>query len=137
MNVSISAMDDIWRWKVYHLREPQERRFSDAIKRATYFTKWLVKLRPIHFVNRPVVSAEFLSRFDKEETTLLINEYFAIHSSLSFLATDAKRDKIILAPKTMGRLLYHLHYRDITSDSLMIWYQLVATAAKNELIIMR
>src|SRR5664279_6318659 len=46
-NVAVSAMDDIWRWKVYHLKDSNK--LSDAIKRAAFFTKWILKLKPIYF----------------------------------------------------------------------------------------
>jgi hypothetical protein len=136
MNVSFSTMDDIWRWKVYHLRQSESNRLSDSVKRATYFTKWLVKLRPIYFINRPITSREFITNFDNEEATLLVNEHFAIHNALTFIATDANRDVIILDDETMGRFLYHLRYRDVGADSLNVWFHFVVAIAKNCQIIM-
>jgi len=47
LSVAKSALDDIWRYKSYHLRDAKT--LSDSIKRAAYFTKWIIKSRPIYF----------------------------------------------------------------------------------------
>jgi hypothetical protein len=137
MSVSASAMDDIWRWKLYHLRASGGTVLSDAVKRATFFTKWIVKFRPIYFVNRSVVAGDFVSSFDKGDSTLLINEHFAIHVSLATLAIKAGKPNIILQAETMAAFLYDPHYRNINADALMIWYRLLAMIAEQKKIILK
>src|SRR5579863_5282196 len=83
-NVAQSAMDDIWRYKNYHLVDPSK--FSDAVKRSSYFTKWIVKLRPIYHV-RPLTAAAFKTHFDKDDSSLLVNEEFSLYISLQTLAS--------------------------------------------------
>lgn len=133
-NVGVSAMDDIWRWKAYHLRDAEAPKLSDAVKRAAYFTKWIVKLRPI-YVNRPMDSASFSASFDKNDSTLLINEMFAFHIARGSLAVRAKVPKIITSPTITADMLYDLHYRNMNEDALMAIYQLIYdTAAGHQLI---
>jgi hypothetical protein len=137
MSVSVSALDDIWRWKLYHLRASGGTALSDAVKRATFFTKWIVKFRPVYFSNRPTVATAFVSSFDKADSTLLINEHFAIHVSLSTLAIKAGKPSIILEAETMAALLYDLHYRNINADALMIWYRLLSMISEDKNVIMK
>jgi hypothetical protein len=133
-NVAVSAMDDVWRWKVYHLRDSTKR--SDAIKRAAFFTKWILKLKPIHFENRPLKSADFIATFDKNDSTILINEAFAITAALASIATEARVKKIILSDSLMADLLYDFHYRNLSEDALMQIYSIIRTIAKKQQIIM-
>lgn len=130
-NVGVSAMDDIWRWKVYHLRDIEHPKRSDAIKRTAYFTKWLVKLRPIYFV-RPLDAHTFISSFDKNDSTLLINEAFAFHVARGSLATEAGVAKILTTPELTANILYDLHYRKLSEDALMQIYELIRTAARKQ-----
>ena len=85
INIAQSAMDDIWRYKVYHLRDPDKK--SDAVKRAAYFTKWIVRFRPIHVI-RPLKSSGFLASFKKDNKTLMLNEGFAISLFLHWQETQ-------------------------------------------------
>src|SRR5437764_6620113 len=55
-NVAQSAMDDIWRYKIYHIADREK--FSDSVKRSAYFTKWIVFLRPIYH-SRPLAADAF------------------------------------------------------------------------------
>lgn len=122
INVCRSAMDDIWRYKAYHLHDPGKR--SDSVKRAAYFTKWIVKLRPI-FVARPLEAEKFGQQFAKDDKTLMLNEGFALHISLTSLATEANAPQITLEPKFMGDLLYDLRYRNMTEDALAAIYWMI------------
>jgi hypothetical protein len=124
-NVAQSAMDDIWRYKVFHLADPKK--YSDAVKRSAYFRKWLIKLRPIYHV-RSVV--DFKKTFDKKDSTLIINEAFALHISLGSLAVDVGVKRIALSPKFMGDILYDLHFRDMNGDTLIGMYQIIKDIAK-------
>lgn len=132
-NVGVSAMDDIWRWKVYHLADKTKR--ADAVKRSAFFTKWILKLRPIYFV-RPLTATDFLATFDKEDTTLLVNEIFALHIARASLATDAKVPKLLPAPTVTAELLYDFHYRTLGEDALMEIYQFLRSSAENKPLLM-
>jgi hypothetical protein len=133
-NIAVSTMDDIWRWKVYHLRDGTKR--SDAIKRAAFFTKWILRLRPIHFENRPLKSIDFIANFDKDDSTLLINELFALHVALASVATDAGLKKIILTDALTADLLYDFHYRSLNDDALMQIYSILRTIGKKQQVLM-
>jgi hypothetical protein len=130
INVVHSALDDIWRYKVYHLRDPDKR--SDAVKRAAYFTKWIVKLRPL-YVNRP--PGVFLASFSKNDKTLLINEWFAISYALATLGTDANVKTITLTERQYADLLYDLHYRYVDEDALIAIYQIIVTLARGDNVV--
>lgn len=132
INVAQSTMDDIWRYKVYHLRDPDKR--SDAVKRAAYFTKWIVRFRPI-YVKRPLTADAFAATFDKKDKTLLINEAFAVSVALTSIATDVGIPRVTLAPRVHADLLYDLHYRRISEDALIAIYQLILTAAQKSNIV--
>jgi hypothetical protein len=132
VDVAKSAMDDIWRYKIYHLRHPNKK--SNSVKRAAYFSKWVVRLRPIYVV-RPLEESDFEKSFDKGDYTLLANEAFALFFALTTLATEAGVPKISLTPNFMGRLLYDLHYRLFTDDALLEFFQLIHDRAKGEDII--
>jgi hypothetical protein len=116
MAISQSALDDIWRYKVFHLRDAKK--LSNGVKRAAYFVKWIVRFRPI-YVLRPTSSSLFLGTFDKNDSTFFANESFAISFALNTLATEAMIPKIGLNPELWGNLLYDLHYRDMSGDALI------------------
>ncbi len=148
MSISQSAMDDIWRWKVYHLENADDPKRSNAIKRAAFFTKWIVRHRPIYFP-RPLDPKLFAKSFDKNDRTLLLNEGFALQLSLRFIATDAARianggqrvdgstvPPIILSSSLHEGLLYDLHYRALNADALMAIYEMIMELAAKKPLIM-
>jgi hypothetical protein len=130
-NVGISAMDDIWRWKVYHLADSTKR--ADAVKRAAFFTKWILKLRPIYFQGR--TPGDFLASFDKNDITLLVNEIFALHVARASLANEARVPKILPSPVVAAELLYDFHYRTLGEDALMHIYQMLRSTAEGKPIL--
>ena len=134
LNVAQSAMDDIWRYKNYHLRDPNKR--SDAVKRTAYFTKWITRFRPIYFAR--VLSEDDIEKaFDKKDTSLMANEVFAIHISLTTLATEVPVEEIHLEPEFFANFLYDLHYRNLSEDALLAIYELIRGAVKNETIVLK
>jgi hypothetical protein len=134
IDVAKSAMDDIWRYKVYHLRNHKKR--SDSIKRAAYFTKWITRLRPFS-IPRPLDEANFAAEFDQEhDYTLMLNESFAIIFALNTMATESDQRKITLQPETMGSLLYDLHYRHLNDDALMSIFTMIRERARGRDIIL-
>lgn len=132
MDVAASAMEDIWCFKVRHLKNAQKR--SDAIKRAAYFTKWIVKYRPIYFL-RPTLGKQFSESFDPNDSTLMINESFALHVALGSLATEARKPHLFPTPELLADLLFDLHRRSLSDEGLMMMYQLLRSVARNEKIL--
>lgn len=126
LNVVISALDDIWRFKTYHLRDRRKR--SDAVKRAAYMTKWITRLRPIYF-ERSLDLAGVETHIDRNDMSMLANENLAIHVSLSTLATDAKVDQITLEPEFFANFQYDLHYRSLSEDALLNIYDILRNIA--------
>lgn len=116
IDVVKSFMDDIWRYKAYHL-EPGKR--SDCVKRSAYMTKWITRLRPIYFRrNYEKIKIDF----DKHDRSLVMNEGFAIYVSLATIASELKKDTILLEGEFLADLTYDLHYRYMTGDALMHVY---------------
>lgn len=134
LNVVHSAMDDIWRFKSYHLRDPNKR--SDAVKRAAFLTKWIIRFRPIYYAR--ILSADDpAAAFDKKDTTLLVNEGFAVHISLTTLATEVGVEKILLDPDFYANFLYDLHYRNYPEDALLAMYDVMRSAVKGKSVILK
>ena len=135
VNVAQSAMDDIWRYKAYHLRDPEK--LSDSVKRSAFFTKWIVRLRPIYFDRIPSDVKDKIPNLDKRDSTLLENEKYAIFISLSTIASDLKVNEIILDPKFLAGFLYDLHYRELSGDALLALYNIIRNAARNESVVLK
>ena len=134
LNVAQSAMDDIWRYKSYHLRDPSKR--SDGVKRAAFLTKWITRLRPIYCA-RILSANDPAAEFDKKDTTLLANEGFAIYLSTSTLATETKKEEIALDPDFFANFLYDLHYRSLSEDALIGLYEIIRGAVQGKSVILR
>jgi hypothetical protein len=122
-----SAYDDIWRYKDYHLTNPNKQR-SNSIKRAAYLTKWLVRLRPILIVRDT-------DHFSPKDGTILLNEAFAIFISLIYIADELCVDALRLTPEVANDFLYDLHYREISDDALLSFYQLISRVASQKLLV--
>lgn len=133
VNVAYSAMDDIWRYKSYHLRDPEK--LSDAVKRSAFFTKWIVRLRPIYFDRIQSHEEDKGLTLDKYDSTLLENEKYAIFISLNTIATDIDAEEIILDPNFHADLFYDLHYREISEDALLALYNIIRNAARGESVV--
>lgn len=132
LNVAQSTLDDIWRYKAYHLKDKNKR--SDAIKRAAYLTKWFMRLRPIY--HQRILPADDPSGvdpntlLDKQDITLLANEAVAIHISLVTLSSDIKVNEIRLDGEYFANLLYDLHYREMPEDALLHIYDNIRYIAR-------
>lgn len=134
LNVAHSAMDDIWRYKSYHLRDPDMR--SDAVKRAAFLTKWITRLRPIYFA-RILSAGDPEAAFDKKDTTLLANEGFAVHISLTTLATEMGKDEIVLEQDFFAHFLYDLYYRSLSEDALIGLYEIMRGAVQGRSVLLK
>jgi len=131
LSVAKSALDDIWRYKVYHLNSADK--LSDGIKRAAYFTKWLVRHRPIYYVRTDGADVEF----DPKDTTLTINELFAIHISLVTIATELDVFRIALDPNFLADFIYNLYFRQLTEDALLHTYSIIQNSAIAKHVVMK
>lgn len=128
LNVAQSAMDDIWRFKVFHLGDAEKR--SDAVKRAAYFTKWIVRLRPIYYARPWSEDNPSEVLLDKHDPTLGINEGFGIRRGLDTIAKEIGVDHIILDPDFQANLIYDLRYRNFSEDALLAVYGIIRDEAE-------
>ncbi len=134
LSVAKSALDDIWRYKIYHLDDREK--LSDSIKRAAYFTKWIVRMRPI-YSHQPISDDAVNSQsFGEDGRSLMLNEAFAIMFSVITLATEMGLRKIYLDEDFHSNLIYDLHYRDISADALLAIYEIIKNAAKGNSVVM-
>lgn len=113
-----STYDDIWRYKDYHFVNPDDQRLN-GIKRAAYITKWLIRMRPI-FVDREP------SNFSSDDGTILLNETFAIYLAFEYIAQELGVTGLKLNTPKTNELIYDLHYRDLSDDALLAYYQAIA-----------
>ncbi|TGY88225.1 hypothetical protein E5163_10360 [Marinicauda algicola] len=132
LNVVHSTLDDIWRYKVFHLKNPSKK--SNCVKRSAYFTKWIVRFKPLYFAHRPLSSNNFKETFNAKDSSLLINEAFAIHYSLSTIRAEVVREEPVgrLMPTAiaLASFIYDLRYRLMSEDALMAIYQIYYDQAR-------
>lgn len=108
---TISAYDDIERYKLYHLQKPYSDR-SDAVKRAAYLTKWIARVSP------------FQTHFDEVEDdprdvrAALVNHFFAIAVALSHLSVECNK-KLVLHKQVEEDIIYDLLFRRFDEDALL------------------
>lgn len=127
-----SAVDDIWRYKAYHLNKRDG--LSDVIKRSAYFTKWIVRHRPIFHVRTTGLKVAF----DEEDASLFINEIFAFHYlSLNMIAYDLKYKQLMVNAEFASNILYDLHYRRMSGDALIHIYNIIRNGATGESVVER
>jgi hypothetical protein len=127
LNVVQSAYDDIKRYKMYHLEDFQKNK-SDAAKRAAYFTKWILKLRPI-MVNH---DRSYLAAAEKtKDRSLFLNEFLAISWGLDNLAAEQGIQGIRLRRRALANILYDFHFREINGDGLIALFLLLSDLAKD------
>ncbi|MHC8507930.1 MAG: hypothetical protein ACYYKD_00825 [Rhodospirillales bacterium] len=126
-DVAQAVMDDIWRYKAYHLDNSDKK--SDAVKRAAYMTKWLIRFRPI-YVNRINSSEDGRIPLDKQDTSLLSNEKFAVYVSLTTIGAEMGKIKVTLENDYFADFLYDLHFRNLTDDALIHIYENIRNTAR-------
>ncbi len=121
---SLSAYIDIARFKHFHFQDPKNNK-SDAVKRAAYFTKWIVRLRPII-----VIDQERLEDPPPAEDPLaLLNEDLAIQWSALCIAQDHGRKDLFLRTKFHSDFIYYLRMREVTTDGLLMAYEFLHKSA--------
>jgi len=134
---TISAFDDIARYKAYHLERPYFER-SDAVKRSAYLTKWLTKIGAFQtrFDLEDIGLEEVLKPENLRATTALANISFAIKVSLIHLTLECRRNKVALSPDAEFQLSYDLLFRRVNEDALLSKFQKVMDfALGNDVVI--
>lgn len=110
---TISAFDDIERYKAYHLEKPYRDR-SDAVKRSAFLTKWIVKIAPYQTI--------YAHGDDPRDVKpALANILFAIALATVNIAIDTKDFRV--SDQTAHDLCYDLLYRRIDEDALLSTFQ--------------
>jgi hypothetical protein len=134
---TISAFDDIERYKSYHLERPYRDR-SDAVKRSAFLTKWLCKIGAFQtrFDLEELEFAKLLDPANLDAKPALANISFAIKVSLAHLAIDCKKNRVALTPDAEFQLSYDLLYRRVNEDALLATFQKVMDLARgNDVVI--
>lgn len=106
----ISAYEDIARYKNYHLDDPFHQK-SDAVKRASYLTKWICRFKPLNVGEGPL---EGMSNIEIDKT-LIVNELFALHLAAVHLSVDVRCDFIISEQKGY-EIAYEMMFRHLSED---------------------
>jgi len=132
---TISAYDDIERYKAYHLEKPYRDR-SNAVKRSAYLTKWLSKIGPFQTSVDLKVELENLAKgeFSVISKPALANILFAIMVSMGHISVDCKR-RTWLTSYAEYHLSYDLLYRRINEDALLSKYQKIVDLVQGKKII--
>jgi hypothetical protein len=122
----VSAYYDIARHKQFHFSGDHSKR-SDGVKRAAYFTKWIVRFRPILCV--------FKDRVDDPEISnpwiMMLNEHLALEWSTFCVANDFSVGSFSIKEKFRNDLLYELHYREMNTDGLLAIYQMLSDTIRS------
>jgi hypothetical protein len=121
-----SAFYDVARFKEMHLARGQSK-LSDGVKRAAYFAKWILKMRPIEYRLDEEAPAH-----DVYDAWLeMMNEHLALEWGLACIGADLSYASI--APKASFRedTAYALHYREIGGDGLIAMFKILSDMAKS------
>jgi hypothetical protein len=124
----ISTYTDIARHKTFHFDNPRDAK-SDAVKRAAYFTKWIIRFRPIQVVLKETLS----DPLQENEAPMFLNEYLAIEWAIGCIAIDAGLSGLKLRNEARTNLLYDLHFRELGEDGLLAVYRVMSDLAKAKL----
>jgi|GEM_PF-2559967 len=110
-NVAVSYLHDVERVKAYH-----KFKLIDEAKMAAYWTKWIIRLRPVQYTADP----EFVTI-----EHLLANEKLAFFISMACLRVSPR----ILSRDYVRLLLYTWHYRQYEADSALPGFELLRRLA--------
>ncbi len=126
---TISAYDDIERYKAYHLAKPYSDR-SDAVKRAAYLTKWISKLAPFQtsFDTETLRKQISQDEMDVDARPALASILFSIMVAMVHISIVCKKD-VWLTADAEFRLAYDLLYRRVNEDALLATYQKIVDIA--------
>ena len=132
---TISAYDDIERYKAYHLEKPYRDR-SDAVKRSAFLTKWISKLSPFQTkfdfadIGEKIASGDL----DVDARPALANVLFSIMVAMGHISIDCKK-RTWLSPEAEFHLSYDLLYRRVNEDALLATYQKIVDLVRGNAII--
>jgi hypothetical protein len=91
----------------------------DRHKRAAYYMKWIVKLKPVQIKQNDSTAGRAM---------FLINEMYALHYGLNLLNADLKN----ISSGYVLNLMYTLHYRPIIAEVLSSKMYLLEQAANQK-----
>lgn len=121
--VTISAFDDIERYKAYHLERPYSDR-SDAVKRSAFLTKWIAKIGPYQTI--------FSEGDDPRDVKpALANILFALTVSTIHISIDTGKN-FKINQSAMHDLCYDLLYRRVNEDALLSTFQKFVRILRDE-----
>jgi len=119
--ITVCAMHDIARYKIYHLQDPALEKL-DAIKRAAFYTKWITRLHPFYAVRRGTI----VKKYDDHDKIFFANESFALSFALNQLrADDRVKVNYRISPELWAALLYDMKYRVLSEDAYIETYQMI------------
>lgn len=116
----ISTYYDIARHKAFHFPDPVKNK-SDAVKRAAYFAKWILKFRPITVIDHETVDDPPA----RNEALMLLNEHLALEWGLVCIAKEQGLVDLYFTKKVRMDMLYYFHFRELTTDGFLSIFQLV------------
>lgn len=119
-----SIVDDIYRYRMYHLPDPRTR-LADAVKLSAYTVKWLCRVRILE--NLPP-SSDGASHFD-DISGLLVNVEFSLFMARTYIGAELKQ-VFFFKPHYEDEFVYDLFYREITADGLLHIFQNIFSAVK-------
>lgn len=122
--IAVSAYFDIARYKHFHFKDPKKDK-SDAVKRAAYFTKWILRLRPLMVIDNERLE----DPSPKDDPLAFINEDLAIQWSMLSIAQDYSRKDLLLRTQFHADFLYYLRMRELTTDGLLMAYEFLHKSA--------
>jgi hypothetical protein len=125
--IVVSAYYDIVRYKHFHFSADHTKK-SDAVKRAAYFTKWIIRFKPIQ-----VVLEDQAADPDTAEPWLLtINEHLALQWACASIAFEHGLRGVSLTKKFRHDFIYDLQYRDMPVDGLIAIFQMISETIKTD-----
>lgn len=132
---TISAYDDIERYKAYHLEKPYRDR-SDAVKRSAFLTKWISKLSPFQtrFDFDDIGTKIENDTLDLDVRPALANVLFSIMVSMGHISIDCKK-RTWLSADAEFHLSYDLLYRRVNEDALLATYQKIVDLVQGSEVI--
>lgn len=123
---TISAFDDIERYKAYHLEKPYTDR-SDAVKRSAFLTKWISRIGPFQTIYQE-------GDDPRDIRSALANILFSITVSTIHISIDCNRT-FKLSALSAHELSYDLLYRRVNEDALLATYQKIVHILKDRAIV--
>lgn len=119
----VAIYDDVARYKAYHLKNPVKQK-ANPVKRAAFAVKWLMHFSPLIFPQMGHLSGQH----PPENGDPLANAMFALHFALMNLRAHTNV-YFFLKREIHFELLYDLIYRGLTTDALILLFDIFSTLA--------